>query len=591
MPAEAEVVLFAIQSAVRLGAAARQAYVDSTLARELVLPLPNFNPSPTATAALMYFRQQPDPYTTGPDRQQKLLIRALKDNVPLTEQEGEELKVFHTEALLLSWRPKGAAVAGDGSHLTDVGLNALVTVRQWSRGSAPVPSTLQRLAGTFVSIGVDYFTHVPGAIDASSKSGRAIVALLRGFEDIDFATEPLGDLPQKLFIATLETLGENPTIAASDPRVQNLITATAKGLVTDINARVAQLRAGGGSDSIKEQRIHDWAELVFRSALGSAGTLVAEDPHTYLGVRNAAGADAVSTVATSVIGLILDQPQGKLDQVFSRDSLDAVVRASLQVVGRHPELFAGAKNAALPQLFAAIAADIGKFDGVLQAGALPRIAAAVLDETSKNVAVLWPATAGNPQQHLLVTAASTALDVMTRQWQNGSWNVTFGPEQLTTVAKAVVAEVASTPGWLFDAAGKQNSNLRPALEAVIGVLRARGDVRLNADTGVAIVRAALAAVASRAEFLDQPVAGSTQIAVVLDAVLGSILAPGLDSKAAWVVVKPTIIVSIVEAALAGLAKTGLTAADVQKMHAALSDQLTKLAAGKATIDSLRAALA
>ncbi len=78
MPAEAEVVLFAIQSAVRLGAAARQAYVDSTLARELVLPLPNFNPSPTVTAALMYFSQQREPYTTGPDRQRKLLIRALK---------------------------------------------------------------------------------------------------------------------------------------------------------------------------------------------------------------------------------------------------------------------------------------------------------------------------------------------------------------------------------------------------------------------------------------------------------------------------------------------------------------------------------
>ncbi len=126
----------------------------------------------------------------------------------------------------------------------------------------------------------------------------------------------------------------------------------------------------------------------------------------------------MSTVATSVIGLVLDQPHGQLDQVFTRDSLDTVVRASLLVVGRHPESFAGAKNAALPQLLAAIAADIGKFDRVLQAGALPRIAAAVLDETSKNVAVLWPATAGNPQQHLLVTAASTALDVTTRQWPN-----------------------------------------------------------------------------------------------------------------------------------------------------------------------------
>ncbi len=130
-----------------------------------------------------------------------------------------------------------------------------------------------------------------------------------------------------------------------------------------------------------------------------------------------------------------------------------------------------------------------------------------------------------------------------------------------------------------------------ALEAAVGVLRERGDARLNADTGVAIVRAALTAGAARAEFLDQPAAGKVQIATALDAVLGSILTPGLGTKAAWVVIKPTVIVSIVEAALAGLAKTGLTAADIQRMHTTLGDQLTKLETGKATIESLRAALA
>jgi len=54
MPDTASGILFAIQSAIRLGQQARQAYVDSTRKRALVLPLPNFNPEPNAGSALIY---------------------------------------------------------------------------------------------------------------------------------------------------------------------------------------------------------------------------------------------------------------------------------------------------------------------------------------------------------------------------------------------------------------------------------------------------------------------------------------------------------------------------------------------------------
>jgi hypothetical protein len=306
---------------------------------------------------------------------------------------------------------------------------------------------------------------------------------------------------------------------------------------------------------------------------------VVADPEGYLGLRDAASADAVKSVAGAAIALILDQPAGKLDQVFTRDSLDALVRASLQVAGRHPELFSGVHEPALRNMLGALAAEIGKFERVLQPSALPRIAAAVVAETAKNVSVLWPELATDPRKHLLVTAATTAVELSTQEvWPKGRWKVKLGPDQISAVAEAVVAEVAATPGWLFDSAGKQNAQLRAVLEAVIGVLRERGDARLNGDTAVAILRASLAAVATRAEF-GAPLAGKPAIASALDGVLAQLFDPALDPKAAWSLVRGEVLIAIVQSALAGLAARGVSQTEIEKTARALREQIDVIAAG------------
>jgi hypothetical protein len=58
MPGEAELIMFAIRSAIKLGQQAREAYVDSTRSRELVLPLPNFPTELTVDDAGGYFVEQ-----------------------------------------------------------------------------------------------------------------------------------------------------------------------------------------------------------------------------------------------------------------------------------------------------------------------------------------------------------------------------------------------------------------------------------------------------------------------------------------------------------------------------------------------------
>ena len=55
----ADTILFAIHSAIKLSQAARQAYVDSTAAAALALPLPDFNASVTSQTAINYFSTLP----------------------------------------------------------------------------------------------------------------------------------------------------------------------------------------------------------------------------------------------------------------------------------------------------------------------------------------------------------------------------------------------------------------------------------------------------------------------------------------------------------------------------------------------------
>jgi hypothetical protein len=42
-------------------------------------------------------------------------------------------------------------------------------VRQWGKGADPTPSVLQRVGGTLIEIGVNYFANVPGGIGSAQS--------------------------------------------------------------------------------------------------------------------------------------------------------------------------------------------------------------------------------------------------------------------------------------------------------------------------------------------------------------------------------------------------------------------------------------
>ena len=359
----AAVVMFAIRSAIKMSQQMRLAYVDSTKRRELVLPLPNFFSTPDISSATNYFAGGGKTAVAKTPRLADLLNKRQTPGTVLTTEEEAEVIMFHTEFFNLDLALKGKlGAAADGTTVNAREFTALITIRQWQRGTDPNPSTLQRLAGTFIEIGIDYFLNVPGALNKDSRQGKAIAGFLQGMSEIRFSEELLGEIPGRLFVAALETISENTELLSADAKVQELVKVATTTLSTNAANRIDQLRNDGNSDLVKEERVAEWVELVFRSLLSSAGGLVVSNPRKFLGIEEEGEDALVSRVGEAVLGLVLDDSELRLDRLFSRDGLEAVTRSALAVVGEHPEILHLSNNAALQKLLSSIATQLSRYD-------------------------------------------------------------------------------------------------------------------------------------------------------------------------------------------------------------------------------------
>jgi len=577
----ATIVLFAIRSSIKLGQQVRQAYVDSTKSRDLILPLPNFFSEINIVSAANYFDVKGQAYLTDRPKLAALLKKRKTAGQTLTPEEESAVCTYHIEFENLDRARRGGLGAGaDGSTLNAGDLTALITIRQWQRGENPNPSPLQRIAGALVEIGIDYFTSVPGALDKDSSHGKAIAGFLDALHEIKFSEEKLGSLPGRLFVAALETISANTELLSADAKVQELVKVTTKSLSLDAAKRLDQL---GGTDLVKAERVRDWAELVFRSVLASAGGLVLSNPKRFLGIEEEGQAALVSTVGESVLGLVLDDSGVKLDRLFSREGIEKITLAALTIVGEHPEILVRSKNKGLQKLLSAIATELSQFDTLLTPDVLPELARLILEKTGDNLALLWPDLENNPQKHLLLTAASTTLKILSRPpASNEKWKPQFSSADLLSVTSTVLSELTANPTWLLDSAGQSNENLKLALDAALGVLRSRADTRLSPATAAEVIRAVVKKVGLRKEFLDKlPNGTQPLVTAALDTIFKTAFDGQLKAGAAWQVVRKESVITLVELSFGQLAKTGLSAAEVDIFATFIKQRVEKLATGDA----------
>jgi hypothetical protein len=572
----AALVLFAIRSSIKLGQQIRQAYVDATKRRELVLPLPNFFSQIDIVSAVNYFEVKGKEYIQSNARLGQLLLK--RKTQALTGDEEAEVCACHIEFENLDRAKSGKFVAtGDGPAFSAQDFNALITIRQWQRGTDPNPSTLQRIAGTLVEIGIDYFANVPGALNTNSREGKAVAGFLDAMSEIKFSEAPLGELAGRFFVATIETVSKESDLLSSDPKIQELVKVTTKSLSLDVSKRLED----AGDDLVKKERIEDWAELVFRSVLSSGGRLVLSDPKRYLGMEDGGKASLVSNVGESVLSLVLDNSKLQMDRVFTRSGLEKITQTALAVVGEHPEILGLSQNAGLEKLLSAIATELSQYDTLLTPDLLPKLTVTILDKTGENLALLWPDLANSPEKHLLLTAASTALEILARKPAAGEkWTLQFSSSDILVVAEAVFDELAANPTWLLEKAGTLNGNLEIALDSTLRVLRDHADSRLSTATAAEIMRLVISKVGLRKEFLDKvPATAQPIVAATLDAIFETIFDPQLDPKASWQLLRTETILILVDITLDKLAKIKLASSVLTVFTKFLEQQVEALGGG------------
>lgn len=531
----ADLILFTINSALRLNAAARAQYVASTQTRELTFPIPSVNFEPDILSAVNWFRQTGQTYITESNTLMALQEELLGDRaaIEIVRELDDPIK----QALLANYevyfnieQAKLGVAMGSQADIDNAAVISLLHIRQWQRGESPHPSLLKRVAGNLIDAAVDYFIQVPGALNANSKHAKSIRALVEGLDKIEFSQvlspDNIGNLPEKLLVATLETVSEKATEVVSDPRYQKLIMIASQSLSEDISAYFTRIQNAQGDVPIDQRkRASHWAELVFRSILGSAGKAVFDNPEFFLKQTDEPQKALTSQVGSAVLSAILSSPQGQLDEVFNNDTLASVIKSSLSVVSKHPTLLVSEDQRALSTIIQQVSEELADFTKPLGTDFIPRALDLILEKTAANVELFWLDELGQPKSNSLIKVVKTVVTVLQSMPEDANWRITITRPSIDKLLDWTLQQVVENPAWLLDKVGEVNPNLELALTAMMSSIRKLDDVRLNSDNAVEMLQSGLKAVMLNQDFVkarpdNQQLAISAVFDVILDAFFG-----------------------------------------------------------------------
>ena len=604
----AAILMLAIRSGLKLSGQIRLAYVDATRRRELVLPLPNFETKTDWREARDFFtmdgfgrkyisgyvRTQTGTVVAGNPRIQTLLDKAAGNT--LSKPEQGEFAELHTQYACLLTAEESGQKWSNGAAADPDELSALLSVRQWqNRRDDPFPSTLQRVAGTLVEIGIEYGLQTPALANPTSARGRVLAGFLSGLDGtINFAEGDLSEVPARLMIATVESLSESSALLTGDPKVQELVRATTSALTQSLADRLNAINASGLSPAERHAarlKARDWGELVFRTTLTSGGRMVIADPGAYLGLHSAGGQALVVAVGNDLLNLVLDD-QTEWTDLFGREGLDLVLQSALQVVAQQPNLFP-VGNPGFRQLLTALAGDLGSIPNLASPDLFPEIARRVLERTSENLDLFWPDREAHPERNLLLTAAKTTLTQLSKRTPGAQWKPTFRRADLLATVDAVLDEFVNRPGWLMDASGKVRPVLKEVLQGVVDVLRRRADRRLSPATATEVLQVLLRSASLRQDFMEKLPDGTPVMVAVTDTILTTIFDPDLDPAVAWRLLGRETLAEVVEVTLRVMADHSLTPATaVKKLGQALTAEIRSLVNDDGfDLDAFAAALA
>ena len=567
----AEVVLVAIQAAVRLYSGLRNAYVTSVRDATLTLPLPRA-PGQSMADIVNWFQGQAKPqHRPVPGSWLADLINKFPNFTP-AEQETlrQAYAVCYAEENGPTVDAKGGVLVPTAPvPVSAADFLAFTEVQQWAKDQPGAPrSGFQLVAGTLIDVAVFWFANKPGAVSTDHPEGRALLAFLKGVEKVDFANTAPPELLGQVLVGVLDTVAAEPRLVVGGRKEETLVTNVAKALATALDQRFKKPRTDDEANDAAS-----WAQLVARALLKAGADTVLANPKLFLGVKDGDASAVVQEVGATFLDLLFpddpqDQGQIALRSLVSGTGLEALVRAALKAVGEHPGVLAlGQKRQGLTALIADLATTFA--DAKLPpsaAAAFSDIVQTVLEKSAEHLDSVWGGDKKDVERNLLVIATRQVLAALAAAAKGGG--PVFTTAQTIALFDAVLAEIIENPGWVEAHVSEigDSSVLSAALEAVLTSLRGQSLGALSGETAVAILKAALKAGGLQLALLHEiPPGGRDAGKIAVEAVIDAVfieLTKG-DANAKWRVARGSALVVLFEISLNAAAKAAASDAKTQ----------------------------
>lgn len=426
-------VIFAIEAAVRLGRKLNQILIDETHERPLVLPLGDLHADIGIVDAIEFFDRTENQHLT-------------EEGGPYHDLGDAELQKAYATLKVLDERLGGR---GDTlAEATDT-VEKLHRFEQLNEGFGANPP-VQRVLGTIVEIGIDYFAANPQALGKESNGRKVLAAFITRLDDIDFAEGSRHVLVSRVLLAALRVLDEEVSLVDDGERLQVLLGGVTKAVIEEVDA------ASTEGEKIRREAFF---ERIGRSILRGGATAFTENTDLFLPGDHTAKPVVESALRQTLAGL------RDHEDMFTSESLEIIFGSALRAVGENAQLFGD------EQILQSLIADTTRVlaeqgvQNILSRETASALLATGLEVVAENVETLIDTD--RPQKHLLASTVAALAQGLSDDLAGGAAvRELLSRRQLVALSSIVFQEVARHPEQLLGDDFSQPK--RTALAQIIG---------------------------------------------------------------------------------------------------------------------------
>lgn len=503
-------VMFAIQAAIRLGQKLQTVFEDETRDNPLILPPVEGTQLPTFDEVETFFESDEGKgfvaLSTDTDAAGRPIPLGMyadlwqrRNDVTTGGEAREQLIQAFVRVQALKNDPTHDTRGGFGGDQPAflAGTNALFVVKQWREGSDPKRHPVQRIAGTVVSIALDYAKIDPRLFGGNGRGDRLAQAFLSSLDKVDFAETKFDDLLIDVLDASLRTVSENSGLIVRQADWSQLLKQVSVTLANDFE------KASGNDDKLAA--LYGFRRELLQDVLKTAASVVGEHPDHFLGAPSGSADALLQGVLKGVLGSLQDEPN-----LFTGRAAADIFAAAMRAVSANarlvlPDGATGVTDDFLRQLLTGVAQQLATSaaatpPGIFTPDLLTDVATVALEVTSANAARLIVPT--DLRKQLLCDAlkqvtAGFALALQHDGSLAQALHATFSRDHLLEIARQAFTAVAANPSGLLglNVSDPQKGALAQLVGAVAQGIAQDPSHLLNGDDYTRLIGIALEAVA------------------------------------------------------------------------------------------------